>query len=141
MAPEWSFVFGRLLHCRNRRDEGVNASAEWIYIDDQLTSLERDPLEFQDSIDRVDASLMLSDRGNPWTFALVGKNLTDELVHNFGNAASLSGGPIFAMNLEETRSIALYAPLSLGKTFFASSMLKQGDFFGRFFLIHRSAAV
>ena len=44
-----------------------------------------------------------------WELALVGRNLTDELVHNFGNATTLSGAAIYATNIEETRAIAIRA--------------------------------
>jgi len=39
--------------------------------------------------------------------ALVGRNLGDELVHNFVNATTLSGGAIAATNIEETRAVAI----------------------------------
>jgi hypothetical protein len=72
---------------------------------EHYTSIERDPAGFQSSTDRFDATIALS--GEQWTAALVGRNLGDELVHNFGNASTLSGGAIYGTNIEETRFFAL----------------------------------
>jgi len=48
----------------------------------------------------------------PWTVALIGRNLTDEIVHAFVNASTLSGSAVLTTNIEETRSIALRASIS-----------------------------
>jgi hypothetical protein len=92
----------------------LTTSARWIYNDEQYMSIEKDPLAFQDSTNRIDATVSLEGQtrnGNDWTLALVGRNLTDELVFNFSNATTLSSSAIVATNLEETRYIALRATM------------------------------
>ena len=93
----------------------LTASAKYIYIDEQFTSIERDPFGFQNDTSRIDASLVLSgtlEGGHDWTLALVGRNLTNELVHNFVNASTLSSSAIVTTNLEETRAIAVRASIN-----------------------------
>jgi len=76
-------------------------------------SIERDPLGFQGSTDRIDASVILASAAGdyPWTLALIGRNLTDEIIHTFVNSSTLSGSAILTTNIEETRSISLRATI------------------------------
>ncbi len=106
-APDWSHVLGADWNIPIGGDKDLSISAKWINVGSHFTSIERDPLGFQDSTDRLDATIALS--SGSWSVALVGRNLTDELVHNFGNATTLSSIPIYATNIEETRAIALRA--------------------------------
>ncbi len=105
-APDWSHVLGADWNIPvGNLDLGL--SAKWINVGSHFTSMERDPLGFQGSTDRIDATISLS--GESWDVALVGRNLTDELVFNFTNASTLSGTLIQATNIEETRAVALRA--------------------------------
>jgi len=106
-APDWSHVLGADWNIPVGSSLDLGISAKWINVGSHFTSIERDPLGFQDSTDRLDATIALL--AESWEVALVGRNLTDELVHNFGNATSLSGAMIYATNIEETRAIALRA--------------------------------
>jgi len=113
LAPEFSFVIGGDYTIPMGNME-LTASAKYIYIDDQFMSIERDPLGFQKSTERVDASLVLSGNtsGNhPWSVSLIGRNLNNELVHTFVNSSTLSGKPVVTTNIEETRSISLRASI------------------------------
>jgi len=113
LAPEWSFVAGADYNVPLGNME-FGASVKYIYMDEQFMSIERDPAGFQGSRERVDATLSLSGStagGNPWTVALIGRNLNDELVHTFVNASTLSGQPIVTTNLEETLSLSLRASI------------------------------
>jgi outer membrane receptor protein involved in Fe transport len=105
-APDWSHVLGADWNIP-MGDLDLGLSAKWISVGSHFTSIERDPLGFQDTTDRIDATISLS--GESWDVALVGRNLTDELVFNFTNATTLSGTSIQATNIEETRAIALRA--------------------------------
>ena len=104
-APDWSHVLGFDWSIPVGGDKEVSFSAKWIHVGEHFTSLERDPLGHQSGTDRFDATLALS--GEKWSAAIVGRNLGDELVHNFGNASTLSGAAIYGTNIEETRAIAL----------------------------------
>ncbi len=105
-APDWSHVLGADYTVPAGNNE-LTFSAKWIRVGDHFTSIERDPLGFQDTTDRIDATIALASEN--WELALVGRNLTDELVHVFGNATTLSGAAIYATNIEETRAIAIRA--------------------------------
>lgn len=110
VAPELSYVAGAEYRFDVAGGMELAATAKYIYIDDQYLSIERDPLGYQDSTTRLDASLVLSSSvssDHPWTVALVGRNLTDEIVHGFVNASTLSGSALVVTSIEETRSVAL----------------------------------
>ena len=90
-----------------RGDKELSLSLKWIRVGEHYTSIERDPSGLQSSTDRIDATIALA--AESWELALVGRNLTDELIFNFGNASTLSGAAIYATNIEETRALALRA--------------------------------
>ena len=104
-APDWSHVAGADWNIPLQNEWNLTLAAKWIRVGEHFTSIERDPLGFQGETDRFDATVALS--SEDWTVALVGRNLGNELVHNFGNATTLSGGAIYATNIEETRALAI----------------------------------
>jgi len=106
-APDWAYVLGAEYSVPVGGNREVRLSAKWIHVGSHFTSIEMDPLGFQSSTDRLDVTLALYDQR--WSLALVGRNLTNELVHTFTNASTLSGTAVAATNIEETRAIALRA--------------------------------
>lgn len=113
LAPEFSFVLGGEYRVPVGNME-LTTSVKYLYQDDQFMSIERDPLGFQGSRERVDASIVLSGNtsgDHPWTLALIGRNLNNELVHTFVNGSTLSSRPVVTTNIEETRSISLRASI------------------------------
>ena len=60
IAPEWTFVLGGEYTMPAGSTMELSASAKYIYIGEQFMSIERDPSGFQNSTERVDASLVLS---------------------------------------------------------------------------------
>jgi iron complex outermembrane receptor protein len=114
LAPEWSSVVGADYSTPVGNNMELTLSAKYLHTADQFMSIERDPLGFQKSSDRIDASLVLAGSlaGNrSWTLELIGRNLTDELIHTFVNSSVLSGSAVITTNLEETKSISLRATL------------------------------
>ena len=114
LAPEWSSVVGADYSTPVGNNMELTLSAKYLHTADQVMSIERDPLGFQKSSDRIDASLVLAGSlaGNrSWTLELIGRNLTDELIHTFVNSSVLSGSAVITTNLEETKSISLRATL------------------------------
>jgi len=113
LAPEFSAVFGADYTFPVGANMDLRLSAKYLYADDQVMSVERDPLGFLSATDRIDASVVLSSNsGNrPWSVAVVGRNLTNEIVHTFVNSSTLSGSAVVTTNIEETRSIALRATI------------------------------
>ena len=114
LAPKFSSVFGADYTFPVGGDMELTLSAKYLHSGSQFMSIERDPSGFQSSTDRIDASIVLASMAGdyPWTVALIGLNLTDEIVHAFVNASTLSGSAVLTTNIEETRSIALRASIS-----------------------------
>lgn len=112
LAPEFSTVFGADYSMPVGNME-LTLAAKYLYSSNQFMSIERDPLGKLGSTDRIDASIVLSsDAGNyPWTVALIGRNLTDEIVHSFVNSSTLSSAAVVTTNIEETLSISLRATI------------------------------
>ena len=110
-APEWSSVFTAEYVMPLRFGNGLElkTTAKWIYVGGHFVLEDLDPVTFQNAVTRLDASIVLSGgfRDHPWSLAIVGKNLTNEIVFNFANPHSLAGTPITPTFLEPTRVITL----------------------------------
>lgn len=106
-APDWQHVLGAAYRWPISGDKELSFSTKWIHTGRQFTTIERDPLGISGATNRLDATVALY--AERWSLALVGRNLTNELVQTFGNATTLSGSAILSTNIEETRSIALRA--------------------------------
>lgn len=114
VAPRFSSVLGADYTFPVGSDMELTMSAKYLRSSSQFMSIERDPLAFQGATNRIDASLVLASMAgdHPWTVALIGRNLTNEIVYAFVNASTLSGSAVLTTNIEETRSIALRASIS-----------------------------
>jgi outer membrane receptor protein involved in Fe transport len=113
LAPDYSMVIGADYRVPVGSNMDLQISAKYLYTDDQVMSIERDPAGFLSSTSRFDASVMLSSNaGNhPWSVAVIGRNLGDEIIHTFVNSSTLSGSALVVTNIEETRSVALRATI------------------------------
>ena len=69
----------------------LNASVELAYLDDYIYASNLDPRTEQDASTQVSGRLALSDDEGAWEVALIGRNLTDERVINFGGNTPLGG--------------------------------------------------
>ena len=69
----------------------LNASMDLVYMDDYLYASNLDPRTKQDASTQVNARIALSDADGAWEVALLGRNLTDETVINFGGNTPLGG--------------------------------------------------
>jgi len=67
------------------------ATAELIYSDDYIWSPTLDPVARQDSFTKINVRLGIGSFDGRWELALLGRNLTDEAVSNFGGNATLAG--------------------------------------------------
>lgn len=106
-APDYQSVLGGDYTLPIGGDKDLTFSAKWIHVGSHYTTIERDPLGIQDSSDRFDVTVALY--AQRWSLALVGRNLSNEIIQTFGNASTLSGTAVLATNIEETRSVALRA--------------------------------
>ena len=69
----------------------LNASVDLVYMDDYLYASNLDPRTKQDATTQVSARVAISDVEGNWEVALLGRNLTDETVINFGGNTPLGG--------------------------------------------------
>jgi len=113
LAPEWSTVLSADYTVPVGSNMDMTFSAKYLYSDDQFMSIERDTLGFQKATDRIDASVVLASSAGdyPWTIAVIGRNLTDEIIHTFVNSSTLSGSAVVTTNIEETRSVSVRASI------------------------------
>lgn len=87
----------------------LTASVKSYYVDEQMLSVDNDPRGLEDSYTKWDASLTLRDTAGNWKVALVGRNLTDELVRTWSEGTSSfnnAGGARYAF-INETRAVAI----------------------------------
>ena len=69
----------------------LDASMDLVYMDDYIYASNLDPEAKQDSFVLVNARVALANAGDTWEVALIGRNLTDETVINFGGNTPLAG--------------------------------------------------
>jgi outer membrane receptor protein involved in Fe transport len=109
-APEWQgtgnlsyeFVLGNGMT--------LTPFAELEYRDGFFTDVDLDPRSIQDSFVKLNASITLAADDERWNIALVGRNLTDEIVQTFSGpttAVNAFGGGGFYAFSEPGRTIAL----------------------------------
>ncbi len=76
------------------------------FSDDYLLAGDLDPVLVQDSYTKFDARLSLGSADGRWDLSLIGKNLSDELILNWGSDQPTSPGSYVAL-IERPRSIAI----------------------------------
>jgi outer membrane receptor protein involved in Fe transport len=90
---------------------GFDATVDVLYSDDYFLTPSLDPRLVQDSYVRLNARVALTLPGDHWEIALVGKNLTDEVIMNYGNYVPLAGPNFGALAfnafMEQPRSVAI----------------------------------
>ena len=79
-APEWTFNVGAEHTVRLGDESRVAASVRLRYQSEMLTGLDFTPLEYQDDYATLSASVTWTSRGDRYSVAAFGNNLTDEAV-------------------------------------------------------------
>ncbi len=69
----------------------LNASLDVSFMDEYLYAANLDPRSKQDAYSMVNARIALAGSEGAWELALLGRNLTDETVINFGGNTPLAG--------------------------------------------------
>ena len=93
----------------------LNASLDLSYMDEYLYAANLDPLSKQESFTMVNARIALSNSQGDWELALIGRNLSDETVINFGGNTPLGGtltsgaGNSYYAFVNRPRNVALQA--------------------------------
>ena len=97
----------------------LSASADLVYMDDYIYASNLDPRTMQKATTQVSARIAISDSEGNWEVALLGRNLTDETVINFGGNTPLGGtltggaGNSYYAFVNRPLNIALQAKYSL----------------------------
>lgn len=119
-TPEWT---GALIGDYERlvgNNLRFRTTAELIYSDDYIWSPTLDPLASQGAFTKINLRLGIGSEDGTWEVALVGRNLTDEDVSNFGGNATLASaftggtGNAYYTFVDRPRSIALQAVYRFG---------------------------
>ena len=96
----------------------INASVDLSYMGDYIYTPNLDPRTEQDAYALVNARLALSKSDSGWEVALIGRNLSDETVINFGGNTPLAGtltggaGNSYYTFVNRPRNVALQARFS-----------------------------
>jgi outer membrane receptor protein involved in Fe transport len=88
------------------------ATLDVMFSDDFFTAQNNDPVTVQDAFAKVNLRLALSGDDGKWTFALLGRNLTDEITVPYSNPvplASTFGSNSHYAFVERGRTVALQA--------------------------------
>jgi len=93
----------------------LDASLDLAYMDEYLYAANLDPAAKQDAFTLVNARISLANLDDTWELALIGRNLTDETVINFGGNTPLANvltdgkGNSYYGFLNRPRNVALQA--------------------------------
>lgn len=84
------------------------------YSDDVLLANDNDPdpAQSQSSFTTIDARLALASENGTWAIAVIGRNLTDELIRSWGNDLPIVTNNNYFAHLDRTRNIAVQFNLS-----------------------------
>jgi outer membrane receptor protein involved in Fe transport len=111
LTPEYSGTLSATWFDEFSNGMGFDAALDLLFSGDYLLTPTLDPRFVQDSYVRLNGRLALTLPGGQWEIALVGKNLTDEVIVNYGNYPPLAGPTFGALGffafIEQPRSVAL----------------------------------
>ena len=111
LVPKYSGTLSGQYTNTFSNDLGLSATLDVLYSDKYLLTPNLDPRLVQNSYIRLNARLALLMPSGNWEIALIGKNLTDKTILNFGNDTPLAGSnfftPGFFAFVEQPRTLAL----------------------------------
>jgi outer membrane receptor protein involved in Fe transport len=110
-VAEWNAVVSAEYRQALERRFAWTIAADAIYSSEYNRAPTLDPHQLQDPYTLLNVRLAFGDRNGRWEVALVGRNLTDEVVMPLGNdvplAARTFGAPSYAAFVNEPSSIAI----------------------------------
>jgi iron complex outermembrane receptor protein len=108
-APEWSGNLSARWEDTLANGWTYGLRAEAVYSDMFYTAGDLDPFVAQRAYWKYDASVSLTSPSGAWEFAIMGKNLTDEVTAHFGDDIPLSNvlGNNYQQYVDPPRTIAL----------------------------------
>ncbi|WIO73312.1 TonB-dependent receptor [Porticoccaceae bacterium LTM1] len=114
-TPEWRWTLVADHRMPIGEQYGLHSSLDLLYVDDYLWNPTLDPRTEQDSYTEVNARISLAPNDGKWELALVGKNLTNQDVVNYGGDAPLASlltsgfGNAYYAFINRDRSVAIQA--------------------------------
>ena len=114
-TPEFQANIGAAWSDTIANNLNMDASVDVNYVGDYIYTPNLDPRTEQDAYTLVNARIALSSAEGDWEVALIGRNLTDETVINFGGNTPLAGtltggaGNSYYAFVNRPRNIALQA--------------------------------
>lgn len=107
-APDYSGNFDVNYGMPIGADLQLTLTGNLFFSDSYNFSNNNDPVLEQGSFTRVDAAIALGNRMQGWEVSLIGRNLTDEMVRNFGTNLGQSRGS-YLIGTEEPRNVSVQA--------------------------------
>lgn len=112
-TPKWAASMNTEYVWSLRNQLDIVGFVQGIYVDEFAMVEDRDPLMFQDSYWKFDASVTLRDADEKWSVSIIGRNLTDELTTMDGNdLPGVLPGFGYHRFVDPPRSIAVQARVS-----------------------------
>lgn len=90
-TPEFQANLGAVWSGQVADGYHLDAGMDLIYMDEYIYAANLDPKAMQDAFTLLNARISLANLDNTWEVALIGRNLTDETVINFGGNTPLAG--------------------------------------------------
>jgi outer membrane receptor protein involved in Fe transport len=95
-TPEFQANIGAVWSGQIADGYHLDAGMDLVYMDEYIYAANLDPKAMQDAYALLNARISLANLDDTWEVALIGRNLTDETVINFGGntplASTLTGG-------------------------------------------------
>ncbi len=110
-APDYSGSVGLEYRLPLPNGMEVATALNMAFTDSYDVISDNDPVLRQDGFQKLDARISLANSDRTWEFAVLGKNLTDELTSPFGQDAATSPGTYWRL-LDRPRTIAVQARYS-----------------------------
>ena len=90
-TPEFQSNIGAVWSDQMSNGYHLDAGMDLVYMDDYIYASNLDPKAKQDAFILLNARVALANANDTWEVALIGRNLTDETVVNFGGNTPLAG--------------------------------------------------
>jgi iron complex outermembrane recepter protein len=107
-APEWTGNLYADYRWNLSNGMQIGLRSDFVYSDSYYLTAQNDPYAEQDSFVKINLLAELRSADDSWVVSVVGKNVTDENVANFGNNTPLEAGAYWA-NQGKPRQIFLNA--------------------------------
>ena len=114
-TPDWSGIISADYFYPINDSLDLHTTLDVIHVDDFQRSETPDPNQIQSAYTKINARLAIGSKTGDWELALIGRNLTDEVIIPYSTPAPLAGAVFGAPSIpgfiEPPRTIAIQALL------------------------------